>query len=86
VYMLCQTCRGFGGSAPDIVFFLGKRVAFFPHFSCFLNFHVHCWEVFQHMVFSDGFLFPVKELGLFTNLGHWVRVFDATSSYMYIVL
>jgi hypothetical protein len=36
--------------------------------------------------FFDGFLFPVKELGLLTNPGHWVRVLDAASSYMYIVL
>jgi hypothetical protein len=27
------------------------------------------------MVFADGFLFPVKELGFWTNPGHWVRVF-----------
>jgi hypothetical protein len=32
--------------------------------------------VFWHMVFADGFLFPVKELGLLTNPGHWVRVLD----------
>jgi hypothetical protein len=36
--------------------------------------------------FVDGFLFPVKELGLLTNPGHWVRVLDVTGSYMYIVL
>jgi hypothetical protein len=36
--------------------------------------------------FADGFLFPVKELGFWTNLGHWVRVLDAAGSYMYIVL
>jgi hypothetical protein len=36
--------------------------------------------------FADGFLFSVKELGLFTNPGHWVRVLDAAGSYMYIVL
>jgi hypothetical protein len=41
---------------------------------------------FQHMVFADGFLFPVKELGFWTNPGHWVRVLDAAGSYMYIVL
>jgi hypothetical protein len=41
---------------------------------------------FRHMVFADGFLFPVKELGFWTNPGHWVRVLDASSSYMYIVL
>jgi hypothetical protein len=38
------------------------------------------------MVFANGFLFSVKELGLLTNPGHWVRVLDATGSYMYIVL
>jgi hypothetical protein len=36
--------------------------------------------------FFDGFLFPVKELGLLTNPGHWVRVLDVVGSYMYIVL
>jgi hypothetical protein len=41
---------------------------------------------FSHMVFVDGFLFPVKELGLLTNPGHWVRVLDVVGSYMYIVL
>jgi hypothetical protein len=43
-------------------------------------------QFFRHMVFSDGFLFSVKELGLLTNLGHWVRVLDVVGSYMYIVL
>jgi hypothetical protein len=28
------------------------------------------------MVFVDGFLFSIKELGLLTNLDHWVRFFD----------
>ena len=32
------------------------------------------------------FLFPVKELGFWTNPGHWVRVLDDVGSYMYIVL
>jgi hypothetical protein len=41
---------------------------------------------FRHMVFADGFLFLVKELGFWTNPGHWVRVLDAAGSYMYIVL
>ena len=41
---------------------------------------------FRHMVFADGFLFPIKELGFWTNPGHWVRVLDAAGSYMYIVL
>jgi hypothetical protein len=65
---------------------LGKHATFFPHYLCRLDFHVHFWEVFRHMVFADGFLFPVKELGFFTNPGHWVRVLDASGSYMYIVL
>jgi hypothetical protein len=47
--------------------------------------HVFRW-FFRHMVFVDGFLFPVKELGFWTNPGHWVRVFDVVGSYMYIVL
>jgi hypothetical protein len=44
------------------------------------------YTVFGTWFFVDGFLFPVKELGLLTNPGHWVRVLDATGSYMYIVL
>jgi hypothetical protein len=36
--------------------------------------------------FADGFLFPVKELGLLTNPIHWVRILDVVGSYMYIVL
>jgi hypothetical protein len=54
-------------------FCLGKCVTYLGGFSC-------TW------FFVDGFLFPVKELGLLTNPGHWVRVLDATGSYMYIVL
>jgi hypothetical protein len=38
------------------------------------------WFVF------DGFLFPVKELGLLNNPGHWVMVLDVARSYMYILL
>ena len=41
---------------------------------------------FSTWFFADGFLFPVKELGFWTNPGHWVRVLDAAGSYMYIVL
>jgi hypothetical protein len=77
---------GVQGQCPREFFFIGKQVAFLPRFSCHLDFHVHCWEVFWHMVFSNGFLFYVKELGLLNNLGHWVRVLDAAGSYMYIVL
>jgi hypothetical protein len=31
-------------------------------------------------------VFLVKELGLFTNIGHWIRVLDVVGSYMYILL
>jgi hypothetical protein len=68
------------------VFFPGETCLILPHFSCFLDFHVHCWEVFRHMVFVDVFLFSIKELGLLTNPFHWVRVLDVVGSYMYIVL
>jgi hypothetical protein len=54
-------------------FCLRKRVTYLGGFSA-------------HGFFADGFLFPVKELGFLTNPSHWVRVLDATSSYMYIVL
>jgi hypothetical protein len=64
---------GFGGSAPENFFCLGKHVTYLGGFSA-------------HGFFADGFLFPVKELGLLTNPGHWVRVLDAIGSYMYIVL
>jgi hypothetical protein len=63
-----------------------SSVSYLPHFLCCLDFHVHCWAVFRHMVFADGFLFLVTELGLLTNTGHWVRVLDVVGSYMYIVL
>ena len=77
--------RGFGGSAPEI-FFLGRHI--------FASFRpTYFWDdIFpgphdiRHMVFADGFLFPVKELRFWTNIGHWVRVLDAIGSYMYTVL
>jgi hypothetical protein len=43
-------------------------------------------DFFGTWFFADGFLFLVKELGFWTNPGHWVMVLDATGSYMYIVL
>jgi hypothetical protein len=89
-YILCMTRTsvyvvGFqgvkGGGAPQF-FFLG--------FSCpkkkVLDFCVHLWGFFGTWFFVDGFLFLVKELGLLTNLGHWIRVLDVVGSYMYIVL
>jgi hypothetical protein len=65
--------RGLRGVAP------GKKIM--PREMC----HIFRW-IFGTWFFVDGFLFPVKELGLLTNPGHWVRVLDATGSYMYIVL
>jgi hypothetical protein len=62
------------GTAP-----LEKQIL--PRETC----HVFRWFL-GHMVFADGFLFPVKELGFWTNPGHWVRVLDATGFYIYIVL
>jgi hypothetical protein len=32
------------------------------------------------LVFVNGFLILVKELGLLTNLGQWIRVLDASGS------
>jgi hypothetical protein len=58
---------------PEKNFCLEKRVMYLGGF-------------FRHMVFVDDFLFSVKELGFWTNPGHWVRVLDVASSFMYIVL
>jgi hypothetical protein len=70
-----------------VIFFSLRNVShFFLVFRVASIFRVHCWAVFRHMVFDNGFLFPVKELGLLTNPGHWVRVLDVVGSYMYIVL
>jgi len=84
--------RGFeGGGAGARPPFSGCKGAIamcriFASFSCHIDFHVYCWAIFRHIVFTDGFLFPVKKLGLLTNPGHWVRVLDVVGSYMYIVL
>jgi hypothetical protein len=81
--------RGGSGAAPPNFFFWAD--IFSPvsgrHISGTTYFRDHMiLGGFRHMVFADGFLFPVKELGFWTNPGHWVRVLDATGSYMYIVL
>jgi hypothetical protein len=87
--------RGFGGSAPEKFFFGPTYFRRFRadilspgrHISGTTYFRDHMiLGGFWHMVFADGFLFPVKELGFWTNPGHWVRVLDAAGSYMYIVL
>jgi hypothetical protein len=68
---------GLRGSALEI-FFRTERHIFGTTF--------YLGGFFGTWFFADGFLFPVKELGFWTNPGHWVRVLDAAGSYMYIVL
>jgi hypothetical protein len=53
--------------------------------TCFRDHMIFRW-FFGTWFFSDGFLFPVKELWFWTNPSHWIRVLDAAGSYMYIVL
>jgi hypothetical protein len=80
VYYLLWACRGaepptrgFGGSAPKLIFLCIGTALYLGGFSA-------------RDFFSDGFLFTVKELGFWTNPGHWVRLLDAAGSYMYFVL
>jgi hypothetical protein len=75
---------GVQGQRPRIFFF---GPTYFRQFRAdiFLGPRDIRW-LFGTWFFSDGFPFPVKELGFWTNPGHWVRVLDATGSYMYIVL
>ena len=56
-----------------------KNYCLGKHVMC-LRKHVTYLGGFQHMVFANGFLFLVKELGFWTNPGHWVRVLDASGS------
>jgi hypothetical protein len=58
------------------------HIMFLPQKTC----HIFLGGFLAHGFFVDGFLFPVKELGLLTNPGQWVRVLDVVGSYMYIVL
>ena len=81
--------RGFGATPPNFFFWAdifspvsGRHIIAGPTY-----FRDHMiLGGFRHMVFADGFLFPVKELWFWTNLGHGVRVLDAAGSYMYILL
>ena len=85
--------RGGLGAAPPKFFFRadifpGQHIPAGPTYfqdKIFLGPHDIRW-FFGTWFFVDGFLFPVKELGFWTNPGHWVRVLDAAGSYMYIVL
>ena len=70
---MLYSLRGFGGSALENFVFPREKCHIFGGF-------------FSTWFFVDGFLFPIKELGFWTNPGHWVRVLDVAGSYMYIVL
>jgi hypothetical protein len=91
---------GLGGRRPPLsappkfffwadIFSPGRHILFpgttYFRDDIFLGPHDIRW-FFGTWFFADGFLFPVKELGFWTNPGHWVRVLDAAGSYMYIVL
>jgi hypothetical protein len=90
---------GVQGQHPRFFFFSGRHI--FAELTYFwadifsLGRHIYgttyFWDHmilggFRHMVFANGFLVPIKELGFWTNVGHWVRVLDVAGSYMYIVL
>ena len=87
--------RGSGAAPPKIFFWadifspvLSRHIIAGPTYfrdDIFLGPHDIRW-FFGTWFFADGFLFPVKELGFWTNPSHWVRVLDAAGSYMYIVL
>jgi hypothetical protein len=66
--------RGFVGSTPKF---------FFLHRDRIFGTALYLGGFSAHGFFVDGFLFPVKELGFWTNPVHWVRVLDAAGSYMY---
>jgi hypothetical protein len=84
VWTLCQLRRRVqGGEAP----YAGvwgqhpRKKTYLPKETC----HIYRW-FFGTWFLCRWFLFPVKELGLLTNPGYWVRVLDVVGSYMYIVL
>jgi hypothetical protein len=85
-------CAGVRVQRPQFFFFRddifpGRHISGTTYYrdAIFLGPHDIRW-FFGTWFFADGFLFPVKELGFWTNPGHWVRVLDAAGSYMYIVL
>ena len=80
--ILCTSSSVMGlGAAPPKYFFSTSGL----HFFC-VETTLYLGGFSAHGFFADGFLFLVKELGFWTNPGHWVRVLDAAGSYMYIVL
>jgi hypothetical protein len=80
-YILCMSRHIFAGFGPTYFRRAGRHISGTTYFRDHM-----ILGGFRHMVFADGFLFPVKELGFWTNPGHWVRILDAAGSYMYILL
>jgi hypothetical protein len=78
--------RGSGVTPLRIIFSLGNLSHVFLIF-CVTSIYVSIVRRFSGTwFFPNGFLFPVKELGLLNNPCHCVRVLYVTGSYMYIVL
>ena len=75
-----------GGAPPNGGSGAAPLNFFFPHWDRIFRTTLYLGGFSAHGFFVDGFLFPVKELGFWTNPGHWVRILDATVSYMYIIL
>jgi hypothetical protein len=65
-----------GVEPPKFFFALGRHIIEMTYFRDHMIFR---W--FFGTWFFAGFLFLVKELGFWTNPGHWVRVLDATGSF-----
>jgi hypothetical protein len=79
---------GVRGQHPRNFILLGRHIFVGPTYfrnHIFPGPHDIRW-FFGTWFFANGFLVPIKELGFWTNPGHWVRVLDAAGSYMYIVL
>jgi hypothetical protein len=84
---------GSGAEPPKLFFF---RPTYFRRADIFSGRHITEMTYFRdHMILggfsAHGFLpmvfyFAVKELGFWTNPGHFLRVLDVAGSYMYIVL
>jgi hypothetical protein len=95
-YIICITshsvcyvalgAQGFEGRAPEKNILPRETCHIFASFFVSPRFLCPLLGIFSAHGFFDGFLFPVNELGLLTNPGHWVRVLDVAGSYMYIVL
>jgi hypothetical protein len=75
-YILCTT-------RTSVYFYPSVFVSIIGWSSIFMSIY---GNFFSTWFFTDGFLFPIKELGLLTNPSHWIRDFDIIGSYMYIAL